>query len=160
MGGRGRCWAGLSPSPILPSAPLETLPLLGRGRRRPPQEGRRRRRRRDLEFPSAAAVAAAAPKPRRGHRPELWWRLRVAVVSAALFTAQATETSWPRRTEPGIKLRPAEVSRARGAPPRPHPLAAYLQVRSSTLDPQSPAKHVPKAPRHAGEQESTRPIRS
>lgn len=33
---------------------------------------------------------------------------------------RATETSWPRRTEPGINLRLAEVSRTRGAPPHPH----------------------------------------
>lgn len=74
-GGRQREVLGRpQPLPILPCAPLATLPLLGRGRRRPLQEGRRRRPRRrwwrrDLEFPSAAAVAAAAPKPRERPPP-------------------------------------------------------------------------------------------
>lgn len=159
MGGKGGCWTCLGHSLILSNAPLATEPLLGRGRRRSPQEGRRRPQRggwwrRDLEFPSAAAVAAAAPK------------LQARLPPGALVTfADDSGTSYclsygnflatTHRARDQAEDSKGEQSTRSPAPPTPSVLAAYSQVCSSTVDPHSPANHIPKAPRHAGEQEST-----
>lgn len=151
----GGCWTGLGPSLILPRAPP------GQGVEKTATGGEeaataRRWWRRDLEFPSAAAVWRYQPlSSRRGRRPELWWRLPVTN-GASYCLSYGNFLVTKHRARDQAEASGGEENTRALPPTSPHPsLLPFPQVCSSTVDPHGPANHIPKAPRHPGEQKST-----
>lgn len=114
-----------------------------------------RRWRRDLEFPSAAAVATAAPKLQA--RPPPGALVAYACDNRASYCPSYGNflATTHRARDQAEASRGEQSTRSPAPTPPPSLLAAYPQVCSSTADPHSPGNHIPKAPRHAGEQEST-----